>query len=88
MPEPSRSARDTLAEETWRRILTPQDPTCACPFCGHEVWSTGEDFVKLTFTGDTPLEGRSGWNFDALPFACENCGFIRLHAAQILGKSN
>ncbi len=55
-----------------------------CPWCGSNTWDT-DVVVRVPFidvsTGANKDEGP-----EALPFACRNCGFIRLHSYTVLQR--
>jgi hypothetical protein len=51
-----------------------------CPSCGHGEWSPYEFPIILLASGGT------GGGLHALAAVCDRCGFIRLHAAQILDE--
>jgi hypothetical protein len=51
-----------------------------CPSCGHSGWQAFEHPVVL------PAASPAGEGLGALALACSRCGFVRLHAAQILDR--
>ena len=44
--------------------------------CGHDGWAGGDRLTEVT--------GPDEPSFQAIPFVCTNCGFVRLHAVQPL----
>ena len=47
-----------------------------CPMCGQSSWAGGDRLAAIDGAGEPTI--------DVLPFACTNCGFVRLHAIQPL----
>jgi hypothetical protein len=47
-----------------------------CPMCAQDSWASAERFADVTAFGEP--------SFQALPFVCTHCGFVRLHAIQPL----
>jgi predicted RNA-binding Zn-ribbon protein involved in translation (DUF1610 family) len=60
--------------------LVRRGATASCPSCGASDWRHGEHLLALRRHGDT-RHLRGGGELVAAYF-CENCGFVRLHAAE------
>ena len=56
-----------------------------CPSCGHPEWAPFGGTVVLPLSGAQPDPEPEG--AECLPLACKRCGFVRLHAAQVLEES-
>jgi hypothetical protein len=57
-------------------------PNRDCPFCGNTSWM-GTMQGSRSLVQIIPAE--PGGGFSALTLICDRCGFVRLHATDVLG---
>lgn len=58
-----------------------------CPICHHDEWALiGADGARMMLTCETP-DGRLGRGVEVVPFACQNCGFVRLHSVDAMREN-
>jgi hypothetical protein len=62
-----------------------------CPVCGGQEWQRLGDLGNLLVTlpaatihGDAVANGDEIGTLAAFPFSCTACGFVRMHACQVL----
>ena len=65
----------SIAVDAIRAVVNVR-ASAPCPMCGHDGWAGGDRFTEVT--------GLDEPSFQAIPFVCTNCGFVRLHAVQPL----
>jgi predicted RNA-binding Zn-ribbon protein involved in translation (DUF1610 family) len=80
------------AEKIWT-ILNERGASIVCPFCGSEEWLAFGELKNLRVvlpaaipTGELVKVTSETGGFGVIPFACSNCGFVRLHSAHVLGQ--
>lgn len=56
-----------------------------CPACGTSAWSIGSELILAQSLGDDWRLHAIGRGWPMVAVFCVNCGFTRLHNAQILG---
>ena len=73
-----------MEPERLRAAAKEKGLTGECPFCNHTSWAPGES-TYLVQALDASGGVEAGRGFHAAAIICRNCGFIRLHHADILG---
>jgi hypothetical protein len=76
------------------RALGARGATLTCPFCGTDAWHRLGDlgnlgvFLEGTMPDWQPVRtGEGAGGIAAYVLICKNCGFIRLHAREVLHQA-
>jgi hypothetical protein len=64
--------------------LAHKEASQECPFCTRRAWTTDETPAAVTPTDPDSGESLSSGGVPAAILVCKHCGFIRLHAIEIL----
>ena len=60
-----------------------------CPMCGNQALAAVDGVLTFSINPDiSPLQRRGGPGTPAVATACNNCGFMSFHAADVLGLSS
>jgi hypothetical protein len=68
--------------------LAHKEATNTCPFCTRREWTTDDTPTALTPAdpdADEPVEGAG---MPAAVMVCTHCGFVRLHALDVLFRGD
>ena len=72
-----------LDSDALKRALDRAGVRVECPVCGTNVWSSGSEYVLLQAVSDD-MDVKIGRGYLAYQLRCDNCGFYRLHSAEVI----
>jgi hypothetical protein len=64
--------------------LAHKEASQECPFCTRRAWTTDETPAAVTPADPDAGEPLAGASIPAAILVCKHCGFIRLHAIEVL----
>jgi hypothetical protein len=68
--------------------LAHKESAQTCPFCTRRAWTTGETPAAVTPVDPDTGEAVDSAGVAAAVMVCRHCGFVRLHALDVLFRED